>query len=609
MKLKKQFVLFIFAFILAGCQKENIAGDSHFENCSFRLVLPYNLPLAEKRETRALKLETYTVRYFLADEEGNVMNKKFAAYDKEEQRITFEPLVAGRYELFVLAYSPLLEQEGFNVASSLHHKSDPWVRFTKEKIGLIKNRSILFGKSSFEIQDQSQFNRDILLSHVFSSVSFDLQPPSEYIKSSLDTISVSSQEYFTFNSLSVDGSLSGKVPLEVTDFIVLPGIPVYTFPAVGKGLVSFGIRTGTTNHEGVKYENVFKGMALLERSAHSTIHVNLSDHPDSKTGQLFVRSSMYRSIVRPQILQDTESSSVYYDSSQRSFRINQPLQIQFSGDNRLHTRFYSPVPLSNVKIWAKHPELSEEILLAFFDTIPAFSDAKYIIKPEGGQVFSTKKGDYVELSENQDLGVKHSTLSIESDDPLWRKIRSIKSRWLIRFASYGGNPSSANGSPNGNWMGIRPVHIRESIAIWLNIAYMITLPDFEKRVMAFQNRLYGNGGGGRWIDVKSIIPNITNLSGFNVGLIWTGNGVLGLGGGETWGVHQNAFIYHYHSASACNTIFHELAHCMGYSHASNMTYGPWADELANQFYIKNISRFPVNSEKYLNSVKNLHLYR
>ena len=607
MKLRKQFVLFIFAFILADCQKENIAGNPHFENCSFRLVLPYNALPPEKGETRALKLETYTIRYFLADEEGNVVDKKFTAYDKEEQRITIEPVVAGRYELFVLAYSPLLEQEGFVVASSLNHKSEPWVRFTKEKIGLIKNRSILFGRSSFEIQGQSQFDRDILLSHVFSSVSFDLQIPSEYVGSSLDTISVSSQGYSTFSSLSLDGSLSGKVPLEVTDFTAFPGIPVYTFPADGTESVPFTIRTETTNHEGVNYANVFKGIASLERSAHSTINVSLSKHPDAKTGLLFVRSNMYRSTVRPQILQDDESSSIYYDASQRSFRINQPLQISLTDDNRLHTRFYSPVPLSNVKIWAKHPELPEEILIAFFDTIPAFSDAKYIMRPEGGQVFNTKGGDYVQLSENQALRLKQSALSIESDDPFWRKIRSIKSKWLIRFSSYGGNPNSANGGPSGNWIGIRPVHIRESIAIWLNVGYMMTLPDFEEKLMKYQGLLYGNRGKGDWIDVKSIIPNINSLPGFNVGL--TGKGVLGLGGGQTWGMAQYPYINHYHSAGACKTIFHELGHCMGYSHSSNMTYGLWAEELTNNFYTKNIQRLPVNSEKFLSSRNNTNLYR
>lgn len=609
MKLSKQFVFLLFVFLLAGCQKEDVVADSDAGYCSFRLVLPREVLASATVETKSQKLDTYIIKYLLADEKGSIVEQRFTHYDKEEQRITIEPVRPGRYELFVLAYSPPLEQEGFVVASGLTHKSEAWVRFTKGSIGLMKNRSILFGKSSFEIQGESQLNRDIMLRHVFASLSFNLQGHNEYVESSLNRISVSSQGRFVSSSLSAAGDLLGKIPLQVVDATVFSGVPVYSLPSVDKEPVPFTIRAETSNHEGVNYVSVLSGVAELTSTVHNSIKVSLANHPDSRAGMLFVRSSSYQSAISPRILQDDESSSVYYNSSQRSFRINQPLQLQLTSDDRLHTRFYSPVPLSNVKVWARHPDLSEEILVAFFDTIPAFSDAKYTMRPKSRQVFSTKRGENIALSDNQVLRFRESTLSIESDDPFWSKIRSIKSRWLIRFSSYGGNPNAENGAPNGNWMGIRPVHIRESIALWLNVAYMITLPDFEEKLMKYQGRLYGNGGEGKWIDVKSIIPSITNHPGLNVGLIYTGKGVLGLGGGQTWGVGQSVFLNHYDSTGACETIFHELGHCIGYSHGSNMTYGPWAGELTNHFYVNNIHRFPVNSRKYLNSTKNVNVYR
>lgn len=608
MKIRKEFIVFVFAFILASCQDEDRMDEKPVENYSFQLVLPQNLSVPDKGVTRAEKPDAYTVRYFLADEEGNIVNKKFTAYDKEKQKITIEPLVPGRYELFVLAYSPLLEQEGFTVASSLTHKSDPWIRFTKATNGLIKNRSILFGKSPFETRNQSTFNGEIVLAHVFSSVSFDLKEANQYIRNTLSTVSVSTQGHSVFSSLSVDGVLSGKVPLEVSDSPISPGIPVYTFPATdNEATVPFTVKVETRSHEGVHYASVFEGEATLKRAQHSTVNVSLDKHPDAKNGLLYVRSGMYSPDNRPRILQDDELSSVFY-TLQRSFHINQPLQVQFTEDEQLHTRFYSPCPLSNVGIWAKHPDLSEKILIAFIDTIPAFSDAKYDLHPKGGQVFRTRRGYDVKLSEKQASRLRLSTLSIESDDLFWQKIQAIKSYWYIRWASYGGNPNIADGGPAGNWMGIRPVHIRESIAIWLNIAYMITLPDFKERVLSYQGRLYGNGGKGDWIDVKSIIPNITNLPGFNIGLVHTGHGIIGLGGGQIWGVWQSGYINHYDHKYECSVIFHELGHCLGYTHSSNMTYGLWAEELANTFYVNNIDRFPVNKKNLLNSTNNIHLY-
>lgn len=613
MKVSKEFtgivIVFVFAFILAGCQDEDRIGEKPVENYSFRLVLPHDLPVPGKIATRAQEPDAYTVRYFLADEEGNVVNKKFTAYDREKQRITVEPLVSGKYELFVLAYSPLLEQEGFTVASSLAHKSDPWIRFTKAASGLIKNRSILFGKSPFEIRNQSTFNGEILLAHVFSSVSFDPQASNEYVVNTVRTVSVSSQGGSVFSSLSVDGVLSGEVPLEVSNLPVSPGIPVYTFPGIGNEVtVPFTVRVETRNYEGMDYASVFEDATVLKRAQHSTVNLSLDKHPDAKNGMLYVRSGMYSPDDCPRILQDDEPSSVFYDPSQRSFHINEPLQVRLTEDQQLHTRFYCPIALSNVKVWAKHPDLSEDILIAFIDTVPAFSDAKYNLLPKAGQVFGTRNGNDVKLSERQASRLKLSAFSVESDDLFWKKIRAIKSKWYIKWDSFGGNPDIPSGGPVGNWMGIRPVHIRESIAIWLNVGYMITLPDFKDRVLSYQGRLYGNGGIGDWLDTKLIIPHITNLSGFNIGLTYGGHGVIGLGGGRTWGIWQYGFLNHYDGSYSCTVMFHELGHCLGYSHSSNMTYGLWSEELANSFYVKNVDRFPVNNKNFLNSRNNTHLY-
>ena len=48
--------------------------------------------------------------------------------------------------------------------------------------------------------------------------------------------------------------------------------------------------------------------------------------------------------------------------------------------------------------------------------------------------------------------------------------------------------------------------------------------------------------------------------------------VGGLGGGSTWGVSDWNFYGHYASYSGWGAIVHELGHCYGYGHDSNMTY-------------------------------------
>ena len=55
-------------------------------------------------------------------------------------------------------------------------------------------------------------------------------------------------------------------------------------------------------------------------------------------------------------------------------------------------------------------------------------------------------------------------------------------------------------------------------------------------------------------------------------------------------------------------MFHELGHVMGYNHSSAFTYGPWAQQLMNNFYVNNLHKFPIDSPSYLNSRDNPTLY-
>ena len=47
---------------------------------------------------------------------------------------------------------------------------------------------------------------------------------------------------------------------------------------------------------------------------------------------------------------------------------------------------------------------------------------------------------------------------------------------------------------------------------------------------------------------------------------------------------------------------------MGYNHSSSFTYGPWAQELMNHFYVEHISEMPIDKPDYLNTKENPYLY-
>ena len=402
--------------------------------------------------------------------------------------------------------------------------------------------------------------------------------------------------------------MSGSVPLVVEDVAIKSNHTLYTLPSLTNEQTTFTINTETVNHERIKFKSIFEktSNSALKRGVQSTINIDMSNHPDANTGVLYVNRKKHDLKIRPKILQDSESKLVYYHSSKRSFYIHKPLEVKISEDNKIHTRFYSPITVKNVEIWAKFTDVKEEVLIAFFDSIPAFTDAEFDILLDDKCIFKTKNNDYIYLKQSNIDNLHNADLSIESDDIYLQKIKTIRCDWWQKFTSFGGNPDLDTGGPAGNWKGIRPVHIREAIALLTNMAYMFSSKEFNDYLSGFQGQLYNNNK--KVIDLSTLSQAFLNHSGYDLGLVYEGNNVLGMGGGRSLGFAQYVYAQHYTNSYACNTIFHELSHTIGYNHDSNMTYGIWSNGLANTYYVNNLSTFPVNSQSYLNTMSNPTLY-
>ena len=197
---------------------------------------------------------------------------------------------------------------------------------------------------------------------------------------------------------------------------------------------------------------------------------------------------------------------------------------------------------------------------------------------------------------------------VESDDPYWEKLQEIEHGWNISFGLYGGDPDLPDGGPAGNWMGIRPVHCREVVALFINFTYMIDMQEHEEILKANEDILYGNGGVDDKVTAEKVLSQMRQQRTLQVGLVYPGNGVIGLGGGNVFGAYQHAWLTHYTNTYACEIMFHELGHVMGYNHSSSFTYGPWAQQLMNNFYVNNLHKFPIDSASYLDSKNNPTLY-
>lgn len=144
--------------------------------------------------------------------------------------------------------------------------------------------------------------------------------------------------------------------------------------------------------------------------------------------------------------------------------------------------------------------------------------------------------------------------------------------------------------------------------MFINFTYMIDMDEHEEILRANEDILYGNGGVDDKVTADQVLSQMRRERTLQVGLVYSGNGVIGLGGGIIFGAYQNAWLTHYNNTYACEIMFHELGHVMGYNHSSAFTYGPWAQQLMNNFYVNNLHKFPIDSPSYLNSRNNPTLY-
>ena len=312
------------------------------------------------------------------------------------------------------------------------------------------------------------------------------------------------------------------------------------------------------------------------------------------------------------ILQLDEPSSVVVNSSLISFRIDELIQVRVFNRNTLRITSYSALAISNLQIYCRISgidDLDAKFLLLTIDSLPAFGQFEYqpaFTKEKAA--YKTNNGKYVSFHQPYFDGGDFD-FTIESNDKHFQKLSTIRSKWNISFSNFHWNGVSEA----GNWREMSPIYAREWIAIMTNYAYMVATPEYKEILLnykeVFGGDLYGNKGTADIFTsahyealYNRMFANTTYLLGR------TGMGG-GLGGGTTLGADHWIFYSHYISREGWHTVIHEMSHCMGYSHDSNMTYGSaksgFADSFVPKFhsYLRRRNELPYNDPNILGFIK------
>lgn len=603
--------------LLTSCSQDDWNDTHQVTKPGVRFRL-YNLDYQDEKQTRsAIESDANydRVEYYIMDEDGYPVENIRTAFLPATSEIVAEGLAEGDYMLYVLGIKgdETLDQATIH---TLNQSSDTWLTFP-EDLQRSLQAEYFYSRTPFRvtveqtadgIYETVSLEKKIVQRRIIGKLDFDFIYHNPYVRTAVTAATVQLENAYFCTSFSADSVFSGTTDGIVAQLEVKDIPTSYFMPTVSGRELSGTLNMESRRYTGEKIRQVYTFSQIVEPNKKGQIEMEIL-HPDDRLGTLFVTSFAYQEGNHAKILQDDEPKTVYANSSLRSFNTSRPLQVKVTDEGKLHLRFYSPRDLGHVTIKAQIPEITNEYIdFAYFDTIPGFADI-YLDVPckDKSVIYASESGRLIEITPQDAINWSNVSFKIESPEEYWDKLQKIIHGWNISFGLYGGDPDLPNGGPSGNWMGIRPVHCREVVAVMLNFTFMIDIPEHEQILKDNADRLYDDNK--QLVSPEKVLAQMRQERTLVVGLIYPGYGVLGLGGGSVWGVYQQAYLQHYWNSYSCNLMFHELGHCMGYGHSSSFTYGPWAEELMNNFYVNNIHMFPIDSPTYLNSSQNPHIYK
>ena len=615
---KLTFIAFLCTLLLISCNQEEYSEASSTSNQS-GIVFKLQREGYEGKETRSSENDSSPydqLYYFIADENGNRVENIKTYYKTSTSEIYAEGLHKGEYQLLVLGIKGNAIKDRAIVRTP-GHIDDEWLAFPDDLQKPLE-AEYFYSKTPFSIieiqtaegtQETVSISQAVIQKRIMSRVDFNFSYNNPYVQNAVTDKTLSLGQIKFYTTLSGNGELGGESN-GITNTISLNQHTSYFFMPMCNGSTFHGeITLSTRNYlkeERRQIYNFDQETLTANHIHHVETHVN---HPDDKAVTMLITPAAYNAGDHTLILQDNETKEVYTNASVRKFNTAQPLQVSVTEEGKLHIRFYSPRQLNNVLIKMQLPQVSDEYFdLAYFDSIPAFGDFfEEIPLIQRAAMCRTESGKYIEVQKKTESELAEATFKIEANDPYWDKLQKIEHGWTIYWGLYGGDPEREDGGPVGNWMGIRPVHCRESVAFFLNFTYMIDMPEHEQILHDNADQLYDDNK--QLVKVEEVLKKMRASRTLQVGLVYTGNGIIGLGSGSVFGAYQRGWFEHYFNTYACSVMFHELGHVMGYGHSSSFTYGPWAEQLMNNFYVNNLQKMPINSINYLNSSQNPHQYK
>ncbi|MFZ0599508.1 MAG: hypothetical protein WAM46_21145 [Flavobacterium sp.] len=299
---------------------------------------------------------------------------------------------------------------------------------------------------------------------------------------------------------------------------------------------------------------------------------------------------------------DDESPAKMYDNKDRWFRVNEPMQIIQKGKDSVQISLYSPVGLSNVKVYAKLANYDKRFLMFEFSKVPAFHRSFHQIPLVAEKHdYMLENGKTVTIDKIEGFSSGAIEFSVESDDPLFAKFKKIKSARLVQFSD------QYHKNEYGKYLPMNPVLAKEAITMIINFSYAISHPLYYDTFMNFdrykkeQAATAGaaiNGAlnwHGNADDVDGVYDYLTKAQieqAYNTYIDSRTLNMAMVGGDSAWGggplasQWESGYITG-HWKGEMSIWSHEYSHHSGYNHSSNLANsgeGGGQQEMLTDFY-------------------------
>ncbi len=273
------------------------------------------------------------------------------------------------------------------------------------------------------------------------------------------------------------------------------------------------------------------------------------------------------------MFQDNESPDVM-TSDARRYNIGHVLRIKAVDQKNIEISNFAPVDIENATILAtisNSIDATSKQVVKFFKISKIRAHGKQTIKypfVDGTTLFLDTNNKVTDLSQYKETGIDPAKISFDftGDNPIILKLKKLAMlKWDIQYHDYDPNNDVAN-----NWAeDITAKDIRRFTGLMINLGSVYISQDFKTEFL--NERIVANDGTTVLTDAQKLktYNDILNHSFFQCGVV---TNVSGLGGGSTLGYANHVIKDYINVAGAGDILSHEVGHCVGYGHSSNMTY-------------------------------------